>query len=117
ELARITRSGNPAQQTAALEQWRAANPQHPAANQLTELLATLSQVSAQPITRVALLLPESGPLENVARALRDGFLAAQYQAQQNGENPPTIELYDSSSLTSLDAFYSQVQADGVQMVV
>lgn len=117
ELARIARTGNLSQQQASLEQWQALNPQHPAARQLPAALQTLSQLAHQPITRVALLLPESGPLDSVARALRDGFLAAHYQAQQNGENPPAVELYDSTGLTTLDAFYSQAQADGVHLVV
>jgi outer membrane PBP1 activator LpoA protein len=116
-LAHITRNGNTSQRKAAIEQWQATYPQHPAGSQLPELLANLSQVVEQQITRIALLLPESGPLENVAHALRDGFLAAQYQAQQNGENPPAIQLYDSNRLASLDAFYSQAQKDGIQMVV
>lgn len=117
ELVQITRSGGVAQQQAALEQWRAAHPQHPANPQLSELLATLSQISTQPVTRVALLLPESGPLESVSRALRDGFLAAHFKAQQEGANPPAIEFHDSTRVSSLEAFYSQLQADGVQMVV
>src|SRR5690606_32413568 len=49
--------------------------------------------------------------------LRDGFLAAHYQAQQSGQPQPAIELYDSTRLTSIDAFYRQAQADGVQLVV
>lgn len=117
ELARSTRSGGVAQQQAALEQWRAAHPQHPANAQLAELLATLGQISSQPVTRVALLLPESGPLESVSRALRDGFLAAHFKAQQDGENPPAIEFHDSTRISSLDGLYQQLKTNGVQMVV
>jgi hypothetical protein len=29
-------------------------------------------------------------------------MAAHYQAQQAGQKPPAIEIYDSSSLTSMD---------------
>ena len=53
----------------------------------------------------------------MARALRDGFLAAHYQAQQAGQNPPNIQLYDSSRLSSLDDFYRQARKAGVQLVI
>ena len=66
---------------------------------------------------MALLLPQEGQLAAVARALRDGFLAAHYQAQQSGQNPANIHFYDSSRLTSLDEFYRQAQAAGVQLVI
>ncbi|MEM8120314.1 penicillin-binding protein activator, partial [Morganella morganii] len=50
-------------------------------------------------------------------ALQDGFLAAHFQAQQAGQNPPSIKLYDSTQVRSLDDFYRQAQADGVELVV
>ncbi|WP_271105143.1 penicillin-binding protein activator [Pseudomonas tohonis] len=118
ELARVTKSaGTLEQQQAAIETWRTQNPQHPAAEQLPAPLLKLKELANQPLTKIALLLPQEGPLASVARALRDGFLAAHYQAQQAGQNPPAIQLYDSSHLSSLDDFYRQAQADGVQLVV
>ena len=94
------------QQQKAIDDWLAQHPNHPAALQLP-----------QPLEKIALLLPQEGQLASVARALRDGFLAAHYQAQQAGEQPAQIKLYDSARLTSLDDFYRQAQADGVQLVV
>lgn len=118
ELARTIRSaGTLSQQQAAIEAWRSQHPQHPAAEQLPAPLAKLKELANQPLTKIALLLPQEGPLASVARALRDGFLAAHYQAQQAGQNPPAIQIYDSAHLTSLDDFYRQAQADGVQLVV
>ena len=75
------------------------------------------ELTSQPLTKIALLLPQEGQLAGVARALRDGFMAAHFQAQQAGQKPPTIEVFDSSRLTSLDDFYRQAQASGVQLVV
>ena len=40
-----------------------------------------------------------------------------YQAKQKGQSAPTVELYDSNKITSLDDFYRQAQAAGVQLVV
>ncbi|MEX6502353.1 penicillin-binding protein activator [Pseudomonas zhanjiangensis] len=117
-LARAAKSsGTLRQQQAAIDDWRATHPAHPAAAQLPQALSQLQELSSQPLTEIALLLPQDGPLASVARALRDGFLAAHYQAQQAGQNPPNIQLYDSSNLRSLDQFYQQAQAAGVQLVV
>ena len=115
ELGRLTRgNATPAQQVASIREWQARNPQHPAARQLPQALVKLQEIAAQPLTRIALLLPEQGQLASVGKALRDGFLAAHYQS---GDNVLNISLYDSSNLTNLDAFYRQAQAEGVQLVV
>jgi outer membrane PBP1 activator LpoA protein len=105
------------QQQAAIDSWKAQHPQHPAALQLPQPLLKLRELASQPLTKVALLLPQEGQLAGVARALRDGFMAAHFQAQQAGLNPPAIEVVDSSRLTSLDDFYRQAQAAGVQLVI
>lgn len=117
-LARAIKSaGTLEQQQAAIDNWKAQNPQHPAAQQLPTALAQLRSLTSEPLTRIALLLPQEGPLANVAKALREGFLAAHYQAQQAGQNPPAIQVFDSSRVTSMDEFYRQAKAAGVQLVV
>ena len=117
-LALATKSaGTPDQQLAAIDSWKNQHPQHPAAQKLPEPLTKLKELAGQPLQKVALLLPQEGQLASVARALRDGFLAAHYQAQQAGQNPPEVLLYDSSRMSSLDDFYRQAQTDGVQLVV
>lgn len=116
QLARISKTGTLAQQQAQLQEWLTQNPQHPAALNLPSALRQLQQMSVPNIQKVALLLPQSGPLASVARALRDGFIAAQLQDSQNSEQID-IQLYDSSQVNSLDAFYQQASSDGVQLVV
>ncbi|WXL25012.1 penicillin-binding protein activator [Ectopseudomonas mendocina] len=110
-------SGTLELQQAAINSWVAANPQHPAAVNLPKALVDLKKISAQQINQIALLLPQEGQLASVARALRDGFMAAHFQAQQAGQNPPEIRLYDSARIGSMDNFYNQAKADGVQLVV
>lgn len=118
DLARtIKGAGTLEQQQAAIDTWKAAHPKHPAAIQLPEKLAQLRALTSEPLTKIALLLPQEGPLAAVAKALREGFMAAHYQAQQAGQNPPAIQVFDSSRLTSMDEFYRQAQAAGVQLVV
>ncbi|TWR97796.1 penicillin-binding protein activator [Pseudomonas saxonica] len=113
----VKRAGTVQEQQTAIDQWRAQNPAHPAAIQLPTPLVKLKELASQPLTKIGLLLPQEGQLASVSKALRDGFVAAHYQAQQAGQNPPSIQFYDSSRLTSLDDFYRQAQADGVQLVV
>ena len=113
----VKSAGTLQDQQNAIDQWRAQNPAHPAAIQLPTPLIKLKELASQPLTKIALLLPQEGQLASVSKALRDGFMAAHYQAQQAGQNPPSIQFYDSSRLTSLDEFYRKAQADGVQLVV
>lgn len=105
------------QQQAAIDTWKAQHPDHPAAKQLPAPLAKLKELASQPLSKIILLLPQEGQLAGVGRALRDGFMAADFQAQQAGAKAPTIEVVDSSRLTSMDDFYHQAQAAGAQLVV
>ncbi|WP_315435732.1 penicillin-binding protein activator [Pseudomonas siliginis] len=113
----VKTAGTLEQQQAAIDNWRAQNPKHPAAVNLPLPLTKLKELASQPLSKIALLLPQDGQLASVGKALREGFMAAHYQAQQAGQNPPAIEFYDSSKLTSMDEFYRKAQADGVQLVV
>ena len=113
----VKSAGTLEQQQAAIDTWIAQHAAHPAARQLPAPLVKLKALASQPLTRIALLLPQDGQLAGVARALREGFMAAYYQAQQAGQKPPVIDVIDSSRLTSLDDFYRQAQAQGVQLVI
>ena len=113
----VKSAGTLEQQQAAIDTWRAQNPKHPAAVQLPQPLIKLKELASQPLSKIALLLPLDGPWAASAKALREGFMAAHYQAQQAGQNPPSIEFYDSSRQTSLDDFFRKAQAAGVQLVI
>ncbi len=113
----VKSAGTLDQQKAAIDNWRSAHPDHPAAKQLPAALVKLKELTSQPLTKIALLLPQQGPLASVGKALRDGFMAAYYQAQQSGQKPPVVEVFDSSRVTSMDDFYRQAQAAGAQLVV
>lgn len=115
DLAALVRSGALQRDPAALDAWRQQNPQHPAARRLPADLVRLQEVASQPLERIALLLPEQGQLASVARALRDGFLAAHYQTPDGAR--PEVLFYDSAQLRSMEDFYARAQADGVQLVV
>lgn len=111
--AAVKQAGTIGQQQRAIDSWIQQNPNHPAARALPEPLVKLRELADKPLSHVALLLPMDGPLASVARALRDGFLAAHLAARQDLK----IELFDSTRLTSLDDFYRQAAASGVELVV
>lgn len=104
-------------QVRALQQWQEENPGHPAAQQLPGSLSQLVELHSSRPQHIALLLPFQGQLASAAQALRDGFLAAQYQAYSEGLDQPEVSLYDSTVYTDLDAFYRQAKADGVEWVI
>ena len=105
------------QQQTDIKQWIANNPWHPAAKQLPQALQQLQQLQAQNIKILALLLPSKDANQNVVDALRNGFFAAHYIAQANGQTVPDIRLYDSNQISSMDTFYEQAARDGVELVV
>lgn len=104
-------------QVQAIKAWQEQNTSHPAAQRLPESIQQLLELYASRPQHIALLLPFSGPLASAAEALRDGFLAAQYQAQSKGLEQPRVSLYDSTAYANLDQFYGQASADGVQWVI
>ncbi|HET8710564.1 MAG TPA: penicillin-binding protein activator, partial [Spongiibacteraceae bacterium] len=66
--------------------------------------------------QVALILPLSGKLAAFGEAVRDGFLAALYAAQQQGERIPEVRIYDSDS-AGIVQLYQQALSDGAGAVV
>ncbi|WP_196298691.1 penicillin-binding protein activator [Stutzerimonas stutzeri] len=111
--ATVKQAGTLGQQQRAIDAWIQQNPNHPAARRLPESLVKLRELADKPLSHVALLLPMDGPLASVARALRDGFLAAHLAARHDLK----IELFDSTRLSSLDDFYQQAAASGVELVI
>ena len=58
----VKSAGTLEQQQAAIDTWRAQNPKHPAAVQLPLPLTKLKELASQPLSKIALLLPQDGPL-------------------------------------------------------
>lgn len=118
ELTLITRKQrNLDLQIRSLQAWKAENPNHPAASQLPDSVQQIEALQASRPTHIGLLLPFNGPLASAAQALRDGFLAAQYQAQSQGIAQPQVTLYDSTQYASAIDALNQAQRDGVQWMI
>ncbi|WP_407292101.1 penicillin-binding protein activator [Stutzerimonas zhaodongensis] len=109
----VKQSGTISQQKRAIDAWLQQHPNHPAAIRLPDSLQKIRELADKPLSHVALLLPMDGPLASVARALRDGFLAAHLAEQSNLK----IELFDSSRFPSIDEFYRRASAAGVELVI
>lgn len=68
--------------------------------------------------QIAVLLPQSGPLEAAGNAVRDGFLADYFESARDGQPRPQVRFYDSQGTAAgAVAAYRQAVADGAQLVV
>ncbi|MDV6318919.1 penicillin-binding protein activator [Chromohalobacter sp. HP20-39] len=118
ELARLYRQsgGNISRLTDSLGEWRARYSNHPAARQLPGNLSALRELRGREVKRIAIFLPESGPLTNVAKAIKNGIQARNSAALNQGERTPQLTYYDSSA-GNLEALYAQATMDGAQVVL
>jgi hypothetical protein len=118
ELASIARRHpfDPAALEAGVAGWNQRYPGHPAGEQLVPELLERARADAQPPTKVALLLPQTGPFADAAAAVRDGFMAAWFADAPN-PNRPEIIVRDSADAGDVALAYASALADGAQFVV
>ena len=99
-----------------VSQWRNNWPQHPASVRLPKDLQLLQQLIEDSPAKVALLLPLQGRLSKAGRAIRDGFMAAYYQALANGSRAPELSFHDTSHGDIL-AHYQQAVDSGANLII
>lgn len=99
-----------------INQWVALWPQHPASQRLPKDLQLLQQMIADRPSQVALLLPQQGRLGTAGNAVRDGFIAAYYQAMKEQRTIPTLKLYDTSKGNIVDV-YNQAVTEGAELII
>ncbi|MGH8205436.1 MAG: penicillin-binding protein activator [Steroidobacteraceae bacterium] len=93
--------------------WRALYPGHPALAILSEAFPT-PPISTAPGSRIALLLPLSGPAGAQGTTVRDGFLSALYQLPLAGR--PELHIYDTAAMPAVEAL-AQAHASGATFIV
>jgi outer membrane PBP1 activator LpoA protein len=98
-------------QASLLNDWLDRFPQHPAARHLPPELRSLQAVISQKPRRVTLLLPLSGNLQEAGEAIRDGFIAAYYQALGRHSAVPKIRIVDSQQDSDFLKLYDGIAAD------
>lgn len=104
------------EQLAQLDRWMLNWPDHPASLKLPADLQLLQQLVNEQPRQIALLLPFSGKLSGAANAIRDGFMAAFYQSQQEASEYPGLRFYDTEQ-TDINTLYDRAIADGAQLVI
>lgn len=108
---------SPDVQVAELQLWQQRHPDHPLANALPGGLDELLQLEHELPGRIALVLPLSGGLEESGRAILDGFLASQFQAQLQGWPRQQLIIMDSSSQADINAAYDAAVAAGAGLMI
>ncbi len=103
-------------QVQRLARWRETWPDHPAARRLPETVRALQRAARERPQRVAVLLPESGPLAPAAEAIRDGMMTGYYSAEEAGNPTPDLRFYDVSGADVRSVFQRAVD-DGAEFVV
>lgn len=99
-----------------IAEWRSNYTNHPAARRLPSDLQALRDLRGQDVRHIAVFLPESGPLANVAQAIREGMRARHMNALDQGEQTPQLSFYDSSQ-GDLESLYAQATMAGAQVVI
>tara|TARA_B100000446_G_scaffold67127_3_gene63708 strand:- start:1627 stop:3498 length:1872 start_codon:yes stop_codon:yes gene_type:complete len=108
--------GNLDKQLFQINQWVARWPQHPASLRLPKDLQLLQQLIEERPAQVAVLLPQQGRLAKAGKAVRDGFVAAYYQALANGSHTPVLKFYDTSEGDIVDV-YNRASLDGADLMI
>lgn len=98
----------------ALQQWTQTYPNHPANAYVPKSFSPITTKGQAP-RKIALLLPLHGLLGGAGQAVRDGFLAEYYIAQQKG-NATTINIIDSAEKDT-QTLYREAVAGGADFVV
>jgi outer membrane PBP1 activator LpoA protein len=96
--------------------WRENFPGHPAnAAMLENAQVTPVENNFKQPTSIALLLPESGPFAEAAKAIRAGFMAAYNQPGSNNFKP-SIHVYNTEQASAL-FLYNQAISEGSQFII
>jgi len=110
---------NSEQMSRALAIWQQTFPDHLANNILPNSSRSYGNDGAinQP-KNIALLLPLTGPYAPSAEIIRDGFLAAHYEAMKNNfENKSEVKIYDTSTPEGVTQAYQKAVAENADFIV
>jgi outer membrane PBP1 activator LpoA protein len=105
-----TRQQHPVKFNAEIAAWRAANPQH-AANIYVGNVANMADTDETPAS-IAVLLPQTGPYAEPAKAVKAGFLAA--HSRENAK--PTLHFYDTETGKPAELYQKAIN-EGAKLVI
>lgn len=91
----------------AYNQWQKKWPSHPATTSPPKELELLSKLPETRPSQIIIALPFTGPLAEVGRAVRDGFMASYLTgADQYKTQPTNIEFFDTN-INTIESLYSK----------
>lgn len=105
----------PEQLSPLLDRWRARFPQHPAMPELLANYADRLRGQLQQVSRIAVLLPQSGNFAEVSAAIRDGMMITRLQVSDAMR--PELRFYDSTDPTMTWPLYNQAVAEGAELII
>ena len=103
-------------QQSAIESWQKRWLSHPGSVLLPSGLILVEELIEKQPAHLAVLLPQSGPLEIAANAIRDGFMAAYYSAAERQSGLPELRFYDSAD-SDMVTLFQQAIDQGAQAVI
>ena len=98
-----------------LYNWRQEFAQHSANSDFLDTYLAKPQHAFKTPDAIAVLLPESGPYAQAARAIREGLMAAYYHEQDNTFKP-SIRFYDTET-SQIFRLYSQAVTEGAELII
>ena len=106
----------PAEQRRLLTAWRRHWPNHIAAIKPPFELPAMTGPLSQPVKKIALILPLSGPLSEAGIAVQDGIMAGYFNAKEHHWQPPEIISYDSQQ-KSIKNIYQHIEQEAIDLII
>ena len=103
----------PSQHLRALSNWKKLWAGHPAAEQLPRRLAFLDSIVAGQPGKIAVLLPQTGPLAAAGQAILKGIISAHFDQGQESE----LLFYDTALWTSTVDLVNVAVNDGADFIL
>lgn len=104
-------------QLSALQRWLQRWPSHPAALNLPQELSLLDRIITERPNNVVLMLPLQGKNAVAGKAIRDGFMAAYYDAKTAGDYTPDIRIIDTAASSDFRRLYDEVSLQGADFII
>ncbi|MEH6358224.1 MAG: penicillin-binding protein activator [Pseudomonadales bacterium] len=104
-------------QLSALQHWLQRWPSHPAALNLPQELSLLDLIITERPNNVVLMLPLQGKNAVAGKAIRDGFMAAYYDAKAAGDYTPDIRIIDTAASSDFRLLYDEVSLQGADFII
>ena len=98
-----------------IDEWRLRYPDHAAETPVLLELFKKSELLGKRVSNIALLLPQTGRFSQAGAAVRDGFLSAWYD-ENDQLDQPMVRVYAADTENILDA-YQQAVEEGAEFIV